>query len=94
MRRLQGAFPCCKKHLPSNKDKRQAVLECIFFTHNFHTKIVGHNQVSDVFSPEYNRVINIHGYDWIRQYYLECGDYETEDEAELFEVKFGDSETE
>jgi len=29
MRRLQGTFPRCKKHLPSDKDKHRRVLECI-----------------------------------------------------------------
>jgi hypothetical protein len=36
-----------------------------------------------VFAPEYERVINIHGYDRIRRYYLEPGNYETDDEAGL-----------
>ena len=70
------------------------MLECIIFTHNFCTEIVGHIQISDVFCLEYNQVINIHGYNQIWQYYLELGDYETEDEAELLEYNFGDSDTE
>ncbi len=51
--------------------------------HNFRTEIVGHNQITEVFAPEYEQVINIHGYDRIRQYYLQPGNYETDDEAEL-----------
>jgi hypothetical protein len=86
---LQGTFPRCKKHLPSDKDKRRHVLECIILVHNFRTEIVGHNQISAVFAPEYKRVINIHGYDSIRRYYLEPGDYDTDDEAELLEEIFG-----
>jgi hypothetical protein len=35
MRELQGTFPCCKKRLPTDKDKRWLVLECIIFVHNF-----------------------------------------------------------
>jgi len=50
-------------------------------------EVVGHNQISAVFVPEYERVINIHGYD--RRYYLEPGDYENDDEAELLEENFG-----
>ena len=65
------------------------VLECIIFIHNFRTEIVGRNQIAEVFNPEYERVINIHGYDRIRRYYLEPGDYETDDEAEICEENFG-----
>ena len=89
MRGLQGSFPRCKKRLPSDKDKRRMVLECIIFIHNFRTEIVGRNQIAEVFNPEYERVINIHGYDRIRRYYLEPGDYETDDEAEICEENFG-----
>jgi hypothetical protein len=92
MRGLQGTFPRCKKRLPSDKDKRRRVLECIILVHNFRTEVVGHNQISAVFAPEYERVINIHGYDRIRRYYLEPGDYETDDEAELLEENFGNDE--
>jgi hypothetical protein len=65
------------------------VIECIILVHNFRTEIVGHNQISTVFAPEYKRVINIHGYDRILQYYLQPGNYETDDEAELMEENFG-----
>ena len=43
----------------------------------------------EVFAPEYEQVINIHGYDRIRHYYLQPGDYETDDKAELIEGDFG-----
>jgi hypothetical protein len=42
-----------------------------------------------VFAPEYEQVIIINGYDRIRRYYLEPGDYNTDDEAELVEENFG-----
>jgi hypothetical protein len=42
-----------------------------------------------VFAPEYKQVININGYDRIRKYYLEPGDYKTDNEAELLEENFG-----
>ena len=90
MRGLQGSFPRCKKRLPSDKTKRRRVIECIVLVHNFRTEVVGHNQITTVFAPEYERVININGYDRIRQYYLQPGDYETDDEAELMEENFGD----
>ena len=66
------------------------VLECIIFIHNYRTEKVGHNQIAEVFHPEYERVQNIHGYDCIRKYYLEPGDYVTDDEAEIFEENFGE----
>ena len=91
MRGLQGSFPRCKKRLPlpSDKDKRRRVLECIIFIHNFRTEVVGRNQIAEVFNPEYERVVNIHGYNHIRRYCLEPGDYETDNEAEIFEENFG-----
>jgi hypothetical protein len=86
---LQGIFPHCKKHLPTDKDKRQTVLECIICVHNFQIELVGLNQISEVFNPKYKNVINVHGYDRIWRYYLEPGDYETNDEAGLMEENFG-----
>jgi hypothetical protein len=83
MRGLQGTIPQCKKRLPSDKDKRRCVLECIVLLHNFRTEIVGHNQISAVFAPKYEQVININSYDRIHRYYLEPGNYETDNEAEL-----------
>ncbi len=77
-----------KKRLPSDKDKRRHVIESIILVQNFRTEVVGHNQISAVFVPEYERVINIHGYDGIRRYYLEPGDYKTDNKAELLEENF------
>ncbi len=58
--------------------------------HNFWTEFVGHNQISAVFAPEYEQEFNIkNGYDRIRRYYLEPGNYETDNEAELVEENFG-----
>ena len=65
MRGLQGTFPRLKKHLPSDKDKRWLVIECIIFVNNFRTSIIGQNQIATVFDPEYERVINVHGYNRI-----------------------------
>jgi hypothetical protein len=42
-----------------------------------------------VFAPEYEQVININGYNRICRYYLEPGNYETDNEAELVEENFG-----
>ncbi len=90
MRGLQGTFPGCKMRLPSDKLKCRRVIECIILVYNFRTELFGHNQISAVFVPKYERVlINIHGYDRIPQYYLQPGNYETDDEAELMEENFG-----
>ena len=62
MRGLQGTFPRLKKHLPSDKDKRWLVIECIIFVNNFRTSIIGRNQIA---TAEYEHVINVHGYDII-----------------------------
>jgi hypothetical protein len=43
----------------------------------------------EVFAPEYEQVINILVYNRIRQYYLQPGVYETDDEAEMIEENFG-----
>ncbi len=34
-------------------------------------------------------MINSHGYNQIQKYYLQPGDYETDDEAKLMEENFG-----
>ncbi len=75
--------------MPSDKEKRRRVLECVVLVHNFRTEILGNNQISAVFAPKYEQVININGYDRIRRYYLELGNYETDDEAERVEENFG-----
>jgi len=79
---MQGTFPRCKKRLPSDRVKRRLVIESIVFINNFRTHIVGLNQISTVFNPEYEQVINLDGYDRIRQYYLQPGDYETDEEGD------------
>ena len=89
MRGLQGTFPWCKKHLPLDKEKRRRVIECVILVHNFWTEIIGHNQITKVFALEYEQVINICSYDRICQYYLQPGNYETDDKAELIKENFG-----
>lgn len=79
---MQGTFPRCKKRLPSDRVKRRLVIESIVFINNFRTHIIGLNQISTVFNPEYEQVINLDGYDRIRQYYLQPGDYETDEEGD------------
>ena len=53
MRGMQGSFPHCKKRLPTDCKQRKLVLESIMLVHNFHTEIVGSNQIKTVFDPEY-----------------------------------------
>ncbi len=79
----RGHSLAVKKCLPTDKDKRRLVLECTIFVHNFRTELVGLNEIAEVLHPEYKNVINIHGYDWIQRYYLQPGDYETNNKAKL-----------
>ncbi len=77
MRGLQGTFPQCKKQLPSDSLKCRLVIESIVLLHNFWTEYVGYNQIKTVFDPEYARINNLEGYDWIAQYYFCPGDYDS-----------------
>ncbi len=91
MHGLQGTFPQCKKSLLSDKEKRRRVLECFVLVHNFRTEVVCHNQILQCLhrSTSESLTYNINGYDRIHRYYLESGDYKTNDEAELLEENFG-----
>ncbi len=80
MRALQGSFPRCKKRLPSNDKQRRRVVQSIILTHNYRTEIVGCNQIKTVFDPEYERYINLEGYDRIGQYYLRAEDFISDNE--------------
>ncbi len=82
---ITGDLPSMQKRLPLDNRKQCPVLECIILVHNFCTEIVGSSQITAVFDPEYEQMINIHGYDRIRTYYLQPGDYATDDEAELMD---------
>ncbi len=76
---LQGTFIRCKKHLPLDKDKCRH-LSVLFWCTMFKQKLLA-------ITPK--QVINIHGYNSICQYYLQPGNYEIDDEAELMEENFG-----
>ena len=69
--------------LRQHRRGRRLVIESIVFINNFRTHIVGLNQISTVFNPEYEQVINLDGYNRIRQYYLQPGDYETDDDDDF-----------
>ncbi len=80
MRALQASFPRFKKRLPSDAKQRRLVIQSIILTHNFRTCIVGRNQINTVFDPEYERYINLEGYDRIGQYYLRPEDFNTDND--------------
>jgi hypothetical protein len=87
MRSLQGSFPRLKRRQPSDDNKHRFVLETIVFGHNLRTDIVGMNQIKTVFDPEYERIHALEGYDCIRQYYFQPGEYDTDDnddESDMF----------
>ena len=50
------------------------MLESIVLIHNFCTEFVGSNQIQSVFDPEYERYVNLEGYDRISRYYLSTDD--------------------
>jgi hypothetical protein len=82
MRGLQGSFPKCKKHIPSQNDKIRLVLEGILLIHNYHMEIVGSNKIKPVFNPEYEWYANVGGYDRIGNYYLQPKDYDSDDDTD------------
>ena len=49
--------------------------------HNFRTDLVGSNQIKTVFDPEYERYINLDGYNRISQYYLRPEDFSSDDDS-------------
>ena len=53
MQGLQGTFPQCKKRLPSDQIKQRLVLESSMFINNFCKDIIGRNQITMLFNPEY-----------------------------------------
>ena len=55
-------------------------MESFVLIHNFCTKLVGSNQIKTVFDPEYERYINLEGYDRICQYYLQPEHFELVDD--------------
>jgi hypothetical protein len=75
MRGLQGTFPRCKKHLPSDSVQRCLVLEVIVLVHNFQTEYVEYSQIKCVFDPKYVCIENLHGHDQIAQYYYRPREY-------------------
>ena len=80
MRGLQGSFPRFKKRLPTDSYQRRQIIEAIILIHNFRTELVGYSQIKTVFDPEYERIQVLDGYDRISQYYLQPGDYITDDD--------------
>ena len=78
MRGLQGTFPRWKKRLPSDHFQRRLVIEAIILIHNYHTELVGFNQINTVFDSEYVRIHNLEGYDRITQYYFRPGEYNSD----------------
>ena len=92
MRGLQGSFPRLKRRLPSDNNKRRLVLETIVFVHNLQTDIVGKNQIKTVFDPEYEQIHALEGYDCIRQYYFQPGEYDTDNDDDESERIIDDAD--
>jgi hypothetical protein len=64
----------CKKRLPGNAWKCKKVIQSIVLIHNFRTVLVGLNQISTVFDPEYKRYINLSSYDRIKKFCFQNDD--------------------
>ena len=77
---LQGTILRNKRRLPSDKLKRKHIIESIVLVHNYRSHFVGLNQIKTVFDPEYERYINLDGYDHISQYYLRPEDFNSDSE--------------
>ena len=56
------------------------------FICNFHTELVGSNQIKTVFDPEYEQYINHEGYDCIGQYYGRPEDFELVDNDDNIDI--------
>jgi hypothetical protein len=50
------------------------LLTSIFLLHNFRTDVVGLNQITAVFSEDYEQYINLEGYDRIGRYFANVDD--------------------
>jgi hypothetical protein len=69
MRSLQATFARLKLRLPSDKQQRyEIILSCVLL-HNFRTDNMGINQISEVFSVEYENYISDCNYDRIARYF-------------------------
>ena len=58
MRALQGAFGRLDLRLTTNKSKRGLLLYVIFRLHNYRTRMVGLNQIKEVYFPNWNERAN------------------------------------
>ena len=90
MRGLQGSFPRIKKRLLSDSAKREKVIHTIVLVHNFPTDLVGRNQITTVFDPEYEKYIAIEGHDKIYHCYFQEDDFVSDSDDE--NVNKGDEE--
>jgi hypothetical protein len=69
MRSLQGGFCRLKARLPSDENKRHDIIEAIVLLHNFRTHHEGCNQITTVFSDDYQEYCNLDGYERIRRFF-------------------------
>lgn len=69
MRALQGTFGRLKTQLTSHNSTRFQIILSIVLLHNFRTKYVGLNQITSVFSDDYEEALRDRNYDRIARYY-------------------------
>jgi hypothetical protein len=57
------------------------VIESIILIHNFHADVVGFNQIATVFDLEYERMVNLEGYNRISPHYYCPRDYNLDEDV-------------
>jgi hypothetical protein len=62
MRSLRGGFCSLKARLPSDKNKRHDIIEAIVLLYNFRTHHEGCNEITTVFSYDYQKYCNLDDY--------------------------------
>ena len=77
-----GFFSKMQKTHTIRKLHKKACLGGHCFDTQQSPEIVGSNQIKTIFDPEYERVLNLEGYDRISKYYLRPDDHDTDEEDE------------
>lgn len=69
MRSIQATFARLKLRLTSDKVQRYNIILSCLLLHNYRTQLMGINQISEVFSKEYQCYVNDASYDRIARYF-------------------------
>ena len=73
-------FLAVKSNCPATIHYKQIlVIESIILVDNYWTDMVGSNQIQTVFDPEYERIVNLEGYDRISHYRMHLEDFNSDE---------------